>query len=252
MSAHFVDPRLQALPSSLLVVGLTGGIGCGKSTVANIFAQKKIALVDADVIAHQLTSSAGIVMPLIRAAFGDGMLTAEGSLNRRMMRSRIFQNPSEKLRLEAILHPAIRDEVNRQISLAKTSPTRASSAFRMHYIILVAPLLFESLWYRQTVTHTLAVDCPQAMQITRVMQRAIETNKKSNETGGEIPTDEISAKEVCRMIAAQIPRALRLQLADDVIFNDKLAIDLEARVACLHERYLALAETCSSSPCQIK
>jgi len=236
----------------MLVVGLTGGIGCGKSTVANIFVKKKVGLIDADVIAHQLTSPTGMAMPLIRAAFGNEMIAADGSLNRPIMRLRVFQNPSEKLRLEAILHPAIRDEISRQISaaetnFAKSSATTASSVSGAPYIILVVPLLFESMSFRQAVARTLAVDCPQSVQIARVIQRVTEKNKKTNNAGSEPPVSEISDSEVHLMIAAQIPRALRLQLADDVIFNNRFAIDLEAQVAWLHERYLALAEACRSN-----
>ncbi len=219
------------------VVGVTGGIGCGKSLVADIFARKKIAVIDADKIAHQLTAPSGDAILAIRVAFGDEMIAADGSLNRRTMRERVFQDASVKLRLEAILHPAIHNEINRQISVhCRTlgNVKAISLPPQSPYILLVIPLLFESFSYRRIVARTLAIDCPQSLQIERVVHR-------SSNRGDIKSKDGISANEARRIIASQIPRALRLQLADDIIFNNASAAAVEASVELLHERYLAMA-----------
>lgn len=229
------NPSLR--PSPAFVVGLTGGIGCGKSIAANVFARKKIAVIDADEIAHQLTAPNGAAIMAIRAKFGDEMIATDGSLNRRAMRERVFQDASVKLRLEAILHPAIREEINRQISIHSRTLGDGSAMPLLPqspYILLVIPLLFESFSYRRMVTRTLVIDCPQSQQIERVIHRSANMGNLNGK-------DKISVDEARRIIASQIPRALRLQLADDVIFNSASAAALEASVELLHERYLALA-----------
>ena len=229
------DPSLG--PLLPFVVGITGGIGCGKSVAATVFARKKIAVIDADIIAHQLTAPNGDAILAIKAAFGDEMIAADGSLNRHAMREWVFQDASVKLRLEAILHPAIREEINRQISVHRRAlgdvraiPLQPQSP----YILLVIPLLFESFSYRRMVTRTLVIDCPQLQQIERVIHRSANMGNLNGK-------DEISVDEARRIIASQIPRALRLQLADDVIFNNTSAAAFEVSVELLHERYLAHA-----------
>ena len=229
------DPTLGL--KSPFVVGMTGGIGCGKSLAADVFARKKITVIDADKIAHQLTAPSGDAILAIRAAFGDEMIAADGSLNRHGMRERVFQDVSVKLRLEAILHPAIREEINRQISVHShtlCSGSAISLPPQSPYILLVIPLLFESFSYQHMLARTLVIDCPQSLQIARVIHRS--------SSGSDIKIkDKISVDETRRIIASQIPRALRLQLADDVIFNNTSAAAVEASVELLHERYLALA-----------
>lgn len=213
------------------VVGLTGGIGCGKSTVAEYFAQRNVGVIDADVIAHALTASGGVAIGQIRSAFGDTVISVDGSLNRATMRNRVFNAPLERLRLEAILHPAIRDEIDRQIQIH-----RVNTASPCPYLLLIAPLLFESLAYRQIVMRTVAIDCPQSMQIARVMGRSMNN----------LSTGVMSSDDVSLVIATQIPRAVRLQLADDVILNYKSVEHLESAVDQLHQRYLASASARAS------
>ena len=230
------------------IVGLTGGIGCGKTTIAACFARKNIAIIDADVIAHQLTAANGAVIKPIKEAFGNSVIAADGSLNRQVMRARVFQDANEKLRLETILHPAIRNEIDRQIQQyspnsldapqlgSAGSPTMSPAMSR--YVLLVVPLLFESMSYRNMVMRTLVIDCPQSVQIERVVQRSAGENAGERGDAANV----MSAEDVRRIIANQIPRALRLQLADDVIFNDKTVSAPDVVVEILHQRYLTLSK----------
>jgi dephospho-CoA kinase len=196
-------------------VGLTGGIGSGKSTVAELFAAQGAAVVDTDLIAHRLTASHGAAIPHIRTIFGDGYLTAEGAMDRQKMRAAVFADPAAKARLEAILHPLIRSETE-----------RAAAAARGPYLLFVVPLLVESGVWKQRVSRVLVVDCPEEVQIRRVMQR-----------------NGFSEEQVRAIMATQAPRALRLAAADDVIRNDgDDASALQAEVAALHRRYLSLAQ----------
>ncbi|MEQ6292321.1 dephospho-CoA kinase [Vogesella sp. GCM10023246] len=193
------------------VVGLTGGIGSGKSTVAQLFAENGVPCVDTDVVAHQLTAAGGAALPAIRTAFGDSVLDANGALNRAVMRQRVFADPSERLRLEAILHPLIGAESLRQLALAQGP-----------YVLLAVPLLFESPAFHRLVRRSLLVDCPEEMQQQRVMARS-----------------GLAAEQVAAIIAAQMPRQQRLQLADDVIHNSGELADLALQVADKHRYYLA-------------
>ncbi|MFZ2854922.1 MAG: dephospho-CoA kinase [Rhodocyclaceae bacterium] len=196
------------------IVGLTGGIGSGKTTVADLFAERGAVLVDTDVIAHQLTTAQGAAMPAIRAAFGDVLLAADGSLDRAGMRRLVFSNPSAKVRLEAILHPLIRAE----------SAARCAAATGAPYVLLVVPLLLESGDYRQRVDRILVVDCAEALQVSRTMARS-----------------KLSAEDVWAIIAAQASRAERRAAADDLLLNDDGREPLLAQVETLHHRYLELA-----------
>ncbi len=195
------------------VVGLTGGIGSGKSTVADLFAAHGAGIVDTDVIAHQLTGPNGAAMPAIRARFGDGVATPDGRLDRRAMRDRVFADPDARKALEAILHPLIRHEADRQI-LASDAP----------YVLLVVPLLVESGSYRQRVDRVLVVDCAPETQVQRTMARS-----------------GLTRDDVLRILAAQATRDARLAAADDVVDNDGPPARLAPLVASLHARYLAEA-----------
>ncbi len=196
-----------------LVVGLTGGIGSGKTTVANRFGALGVTLVDTDLIAHQLTGPGGAAMPAITAEFGPGVVAADGRLDRAAMRELAFTDPAARKRLEAILHPMIRDESERQLAAA-TSP----------YAILVVPLLVEGGKPRARAQRVLVVDCRPETQIERVIKR------------NGLPREQIQA-----ILAAQASREQRLAAADDVIDNDGSPETLDERVRALHERYLALA-----------
>ncbi len=194
------------------VVGLTGGIGSGKSAVADLFAQHGVALIDTDAIAHVLTAAGGAAMPAIRAAFGDSVASADGALDRAAMRTLVFADPAARKRLEGILHPMIRGESERQLlASAPSSP----------YAILMVPLLVESGGYRQRVNRIAVVDCAESTQVARVMRR-----------------NGLSRSEVERILAAQATRAERLAAADDVIENDGPLAELAPRIERLHRHYV--------------
>lgn len=195
-------------------IGLTGGIGCGKSTVAALFRDLGAAIIDADTISHQLTQSSGAAIPAIRAAFGDACVDPSGALDRPRMRRLVFSDQAAKQRLEGILHPLIHAQMLSQ----------ARSAGGAHYVMLVIPLLFENPAYHELVQRTLVVDCAEATQISRTMRRS-----------------GMSEQEVRAIIAQQVPREERLRQADDVIDNDAGMDALRPQVERLHLRYLALS-----------
>ena len=195
-----------------IVIGLTGGIGSGKSTVADLFAAQGVAVVDTDLIAHDLTGPTGAAMSEIVAAFGDSVRQPNGGLDRVAMRRQVFADPQVRQQLEGILHPRIRSEAERRCRLATTP-----------YVLLVVPLLIESGAYRDRVRRVLVVDCDEATQVARVVARS-----------------GLSPDEVRRIIATQLARAERLAAADDVIVNMAGDAALEPQVLAMHERYLRL------------
>ena len=196
-----------------LIVGLTGGIGCGKSTVANLFAKFGAGIIDTDIIARRLTEAGGEAIAEIRADFGDDYISADGALNRAKMRRLIFSDIAAKQRLELTLHPLILEQAKVQLQPLQTRP----------YIILVVPLLAESPAFRQLTQRILVVDCNADTQVARVTARS-----------------QMDAAEVRSIIAQQTPRAERLQLADDIIHNDVGLDSLAEQVAVLHEQYSAM------------
>jgi dephospho-CoA kinase len=209
------------------IVGLTGGIGSGKSAAADQFAARGAALVDTDAIAHDLTGPGGAALAAIRQAFGAEMLTAAGTLDRAAMRQRVFADAGERRRLEAILHPLIRAEVEAQIRRAAGADRgRRPASADFPYVVLVVPLLAETGSYREQVDRVLVVDCPVALQIERVMAR-----------------NGMARAAVEAILQAQATREARLAIADDVIANDGGLDKLAAQVAGLHARYLELAQT---------
>ncbi len=199
------------------LIGLTGGIGSGKSAVADLFAAHRVPVIDTDAVSHVLTAASGAAMPSIRAGFGENMVMPDGALDRAAMRAHIFAQPEERKRLEAILHPLIQAEVERRINVENSRNNQS-------YIILVVPLLIESGSYRRRVQRIAVVDCSEATQIRRVMAR-----------------NGLSQNEVERILQAQATRAERLAVADDVIENDGQLAALTPQVARLHDKYLALA-----------
>lgn len=192
------------------VVGLTGGIGSGKSAVADEFARLGAGIVDTDVIAHQLTEAGGAAVPAIALTFGKELVTASGAMDRIRMRERVFGNPEERRTLEAILHPMIRQESDRRIADA-----------REPYVIYVVPLLVESGDYRNRVDRVLVVDCPEEVQIARVRRRS-----------------GLSEEQVRAIIAAQASRTTRLAAADDLVDNSGTLGAMREQVNALHRRYL--------------
>ncbi len=193
-------------------IGLTGGIGSGKSRAAALFAERGAAVVDTDAIAHELTRADGAAIPSLLATFGATVLAADGSLNRDAMRARVFSDPGERQRLEHVLHPLIREHARKQV-LQSATP----------YVLLVVPLLLETGAYRDLVNRVLVVDCSESQQIARTMARS-----------------HLAEAAVRAIMAAQLPRAERLAQADDVIRNDGDIAHLQAQVLGLHQHYLQL------------
>jgi dephospho-CoA kinase len=194
-------------------VGLTGGIGSGKSVVAGLFAKRGVAVIDTDEIAHELTRAGGEAIETIRTAFGANLIGADGALNREAMRMLVFGDAAARKKLEGILHPLIRNESARRRARAQ-SP----------YAILVVPLLVEGGVDRSRYARVLVVDCTEAQQVERAMRRS-----------------GLAEKEVRAILAAQATREQRLARADDVIDNSGTPEALETQVSHLNEKYLTLA-----------
>ena len=207
-------------PQRRFSVGLTGGIGCGKTTVANRFAALGASVIDTDEIAHALTAPHGAAMPAIVDEFGAAFATAEGALDRAAMRALVFSDSTARHRLEAILHPRIRDAAYAAAAIATGS-----------YVIFVVPLLIESGTWRERVDRILAIDCPEDLQVARVMAR------------NGMPEAQVRA-----IMATQVTRAQRLAAADDVVVNDRGLDELAPQIASLHEKYLGFSERMSRLP----
>lgn len=196
-----------------LVIGLTGGIGSGKSTVAGYFSALGITVVDADELAHTLVAPGMPAFEQIVAAFGAQAVAADGSLDRAYLRRRIFSYPEDKQRLEAILHPLIRARMQQRLAAAQGP-----------YSIAVIPLLLET-GQTDLVDRILVVDAPESMQRQRVAER-----------------DGLQVSAISDIMASQIDRDTRIAAADDIINNDCDLDTLKLRVSELHERYLKLAQ----------
>ena len=200
-------------------IGLTGGIGSGKTTVADMFAARGLPVIDTDLIAHQITAPGGVAMPLIESTFGPEYVCADGSLDRVKMRTRVFSDNAAKAQLESITHPLIRAESERQRNAAQGA-----------YHIVVVPLLIEAGERASKVERILVVDCPVDTQIERVIRR-----------------NGFTRDQVLAIIARQATREARLAAADDVVVNDSTATleTLRREVDALHARYLVMASEAS-------
>jgi len=204
----------SSAPRPMLSIGLTGGIGSGKTLVADRLAELGATIIDTDVLAHAVTAPGGAAMPAIEAEFGRDFVTAEGALDRARMRALAFSDAEAKRKLEAITHPLIR-------AASDAAARAATGAYR----VFVVPLLVESGNWRGRVDRVLVVDCDRETQIRRVMSRNGFTR------------DQVEA-----IIARQATRADRLAAADDVIENDHASREaVIAHVDALHARYLELA-----------
>jgi dephospho-CoA kinase len=192
------------------VVGLTGGIGSGKSAAAAEFERLGATVVDTDAIAHELTQSGGPAIAEIQRTFGPELIGPSGAMDRKKMRERVFADPAARKKLEGLLHPLIREESGRRIARAQGP-----------YVIHVVPLLVESPDYRSRVHRVLVVDVPEEIQVERVALR-----------------NGLSEAEVRAILAAQATRAQRLAAADDVIENRGTIDALREQVAALHRKYL--------------
>jgi dephospho-CoA kinase len=202
----------------MFVVGLTGGIGTGKSAAAEEFARLGASVVDTDAIARELTEAGGAALPHIKALFGDAFITARGAMDRDAMRKHVFSDPAAKQALERLLHPMIRAEADRRIA-ASTGP----------YVVYVVPLLIESGGQRDRVSRILVLDAPETLQLERVRARS-----------------GLSDKEIRSIIAQQAARQARLAAADDVIENSGTLDALRKQVAALDARYRKMAISAKS------
>ncbi|MBU2425850.1 MAG: dephospho-CoA kinase [Gammaproteobacteria bacterium] len=197
---------------SNFIVGLTGGIGSGKTTVANLFAKLGISLVDADIVARQVVAPGQPALAAIAQQFGPEILLADGKLNRALLRQHIFSDATAKEWLDQLLHPLIRQQMLQQLQDATSS-----------YVLLVAPLLIENGLTRY-IDQLLVVDIEPKTQLLRTTVR-----------------DGVSEQQVTAIMAAQCDRSQRLQLADQIINNDQDTAVLPEKVLALHQIYLALA-----------
>ena len=195
------------------IVGLTGGIGSGKSTIARAFAEHGVNIVDTDRIAHQVSASGGAAIESLRDAFGNDAIASDGSMDRDWMRQRVFDNEQERHKLERIVHPIIRQITNEQV-MAKPEP----------YVIIDVPLLIESGNWENRCDRVLVVDCQVQTQIDRVIQR-----------------NGFTRERIDSIIAVQATREQRLAAADDVLDNDNELEESLRRVDELHQQYLSLA-----------
>ena len=197
----------------MLVVGLTGGIGCGKSTVADLFATLGVPVIDTDLIARELVEPGQPALKLIIDAFGTDILNNDQTLNRRKLAQICFADEKHRQQLEAILHPAITQTMQARLNQLNSN-----------YAIVVIPLLFEAN-QQQLVDRILLVDCPEDQQIERVQQR-----------------DQRSPEEIQAIISAQYPPDKKREAADDILINDSDIINLEPKIRELHEKYLNLSQ----------
>lgn len=207
------DKQMSVSNANKFTVGLTGGIGSGKTRIANEFAARGASIIDTDAIAHQLTAPGGNAIPAIEANFGKEMLTPQGAMDRTKMRELIFSDAKQKLQLEAILHPMIRAEAAIQTELATGI-----------YIMYVVPLLVESGHWK--FSRILVIDCDEDRQIQRVMQR-----------------DGLAENLIKSIIARQATRQQRLAIATDVIQNQGAFETLIPEIDRLHKLYCHLSSS---------
>lgn len=193
-------------------VGLTGGIGCGKSTVCDLFRQHGITVIDTDELARQVVSPGSPALAAIAQRFGKGIILPDGTLDRKKMRETVFTDAAMRGKLEAITHPAIRTLLQKQLR-----------SVRSPYVVIAIPLLIEKQWQEQ-VDRILVVDCSEALQLERVMAR----------DGGD-------EKIIRAIIESQTPRKTRLERADDIIHNDGDLDSLRLQVETLHRYYTTIA-----------
>jgi dephospho-CoA kinase len=203
----------------MFVVGLTGGVGSGKSTAADMFAELGAGIVDTDRISHELTAPGGAAIPALRDAFGADYIAANGALDRGKMRSLVFGDPAARRKLEAILHPAIRAEVRARIAAAGEP-----------YVIVVVPLLLETGAYGDITNRILVVDLAEEEQLRRTAQRS-----------------GVTEAHVRGIMKAQLTRDERRARADDVLANNGSIAELRQQVERLHARYLEAARAATAT-----
>jgi dephospho-CoA kinase len=205
----------------MYVVGLTGGIGSGKSEAARLFAELGVPIVDVDIISHELTASGQGTLEEIAQVFGKDMLNSDGSLNRAALRQKVFADREARKKLETILHPAIYNKAMEALNKNATAP----------YQVLAIPLLFESDRYLKIINRSLVIDSSPEMQISRASKR-----------------DGLSESDIQKIIDIQIPREKRNALADDIILNDGLIEELKEKIKRVHEKYINTCVIDNSNP----
>lgn len=210
----FLMKNLPKMSYKDFSIGLTGGIGSGKTMVATMFAEQGASIVDTDNVARNLTLPGGEAIEPIRKEFGGQFIQPDGAMNRSLMRELVFSNPDKRLKLEAIMHPLIR-----KVSLEQAEMATGT------YVIFVIPLLVEVPIWHGMGTRILTVDCPEELQVERVMKR-----------------NNMSREQVAAIMATQATRQQRLAIADDVIVNDKSVWEVLKEVIVLHAKYTAMAQ----------
>jgi len=214
--------NLSTLKGKILLVGLTGGIGSGKTTVSDLLTQLGAGVIDTDLIAHQITGPGGSAIPLIQKEFGPDYIDASGALNRAKMRTLVFENPKFRGLLEQITHPLIQQKTIQQaLELAKNGAP---------YLVFVVPLLIESRTWQNLIDYLIAVDCPVETQIERVMHR-----------------NNLSRADVWKIIKAQVSRHDRNAQANTVIENTGDLDSLKIQVEDLNEKFLQISKDWQSS-----
>lgn len=198
----------------MYVIAITGGIGSGKSEAAKQFANLGVPVVDTDVIAHALTATGSPMLNEIARIFGTSFFNNDNSLDRAKLRAHILDNPEERLKLEALLHPAIHDRAVEQLA-------QNQNTLHPDYQILVVPLLFENNRYQSLINKVLVIDCDENLQIRRTMSRS-----------------QLTEHEVTALMHAQTTRAIRLKLADEVIENNGSVAELIEKVNKMHKKFI--------------
>ena len=212
---HPTQADLRALKGEIPLIGLTGGIGSGKTAVSSLLAEFGAGVIDTDLISHQITAPGGKAIPLIAAAFGDDFINPEGALNRAKMRALVFKDTGARQILEQITHPLIQQETVKQaFELAKS---------KVSYLVFVVPLLIESGMWLKLIDHLVVVDCPEKTQIQRVMRR-----------------NNMTRPEVENILNAQTNRNTRLAAANTIIENQGSLEDLKLAVLKLHQDLLII------------
>jgi dephospho-CoA kinase len=205
----------------MYIIGLTGGIGSGKSEAARLFAELGVPIVDVDIISHELTASGQTTLNKIADTFDETILNNDGSLNRTSLRQKVFADSEARKKLEAILHPAIYNKATERLQENASAP----------YQILAIPLLFESDRYLKIINRSLVIDSDTKLQIARASKR-----------------DGLLEVDIQKIIDVQMPREKRNALADDLILNDGLIEELKEKIKQVHEKYINTCVIDNSNP----